>query len=328
MTAGHPDLPAPAALVPLLAAVIDYAGVFPPAALTLAEAVRTYAAHRRGPAAWMLGRFVVPAAHLDDLPAVAHAALADEPGSAGWRLSVTGRTFAEAMELVDAFTARPPGLAGRGGLTVDLVESPFDPSVLGWGERGSRVRPVVEVAVDGVDEDLLAAIARVGGVVKVRTGGLVPHAIPPVPALASLIARCAVVRVPLKATAGLHHPIRGEQALTYDPGAPRAAVHGFVNVLMAASLAWVGATAGDCPERIASRLAPVLAETDPAAFAFDDRAGRWRDVTLSAGELEQARSAFFLAFGSCSFDEPVAGLQALGWLRSGARGEGDDHRAR
>lgn len=42
----------------LLARIVDYAGLYPPASLALASAVRAYAAYRAGPAAWMLGRFV------------------------------------------------------------------------------------------------------------------------------------------------------------------------------------------------------------------------------------------------------------------------------
>ena len=42
--------------------LVDYAGLFPPAGLGMKEAVAEYARHRREPEAWMLGRFVVPAA--------------------------------------------------------------------------------------------------------------------------------------------------------------------------------------------------------------------------------------------------------------------------
>jgi len=55
----------------LLTQLIDYAGMFPPASLSLDEAVRKYEEYQRGPYAWMLGRFVVPlaqAAHVEHLP--------------------------------------------------------------------------------------------------------------------------------------------------------------------------------------------------------------------------------------------------------------------
>src|ERR1039458_1007223 len=54
-----------------------------------------------------------------------------------------------------------------------------------------------------------------GGFVKVRTGGLTPEAIPESEAVADFLCRAAARRLPFKATAGLHHPIRSLHPLTY-----------------------------------------------------------------------------------------------------------------
>jgi hypothetical protein len=53
----------------LLANLIDYAGLFPPAALTMQDAVRNYARYRDGEFAWALGKFVVPEARAKEVPA-------------------------------------------------------------------------------------------------------------------------------------------------------------------------------------------------------------------------------------------------------------------
>ena len=79
-------------------------------------------------------------------------------------------------------------------------------------------------------------------------------------------------------------------------------MHGFLNVFLAACFAWHG-------ER---DIEPILAETDPAAFRFDDRA-HWRDRSLDAEQVRE-RTNFAHAFGSCSFEEPVRDLEALGFL--------------
>lgn len=155
-----------------------------------------------------------------------------------------------------------------------------------------------EVPVQSLDE-----LRRAGCFAKIRTGGVKPEAIPPVEEVAAFIRACAERRLPFKATAGLHHPVRAPQALTYEPGAPRGVMHGFLNVFLAAALAWHG-------ER---DIEPVLAETDPSAFRFDERA-RWRDRTLDVAQIRDARTNFAHAFGSCSFGEPVRDLQALGLL--------------
>jgi len=52
----------------LLAHLIDYAGLFPPAALSMEQALANYARYREGEHAWMLGRFIVPAARAAEVP--------------------------------------------------------------------------------------------------------------------------------------------------------------------------------------------------------------------------------------------------------------------
>lgn len=52
----------------LLEHLIDYAGLFPPAALTMQDAVRNYARYREGEYAWALGRFIVPKERAHEVP--------------------------------------------------------------------------------------------------------------------------------------------------------------------------------------------------------------------------------------------------------------------
>ena len=51
---------------PLLRDLIDYAGLFPPASLSILQSVANYDAYARSKWNWMLGRFVVPIARLGD----------------------------------------------------------------------------------------------------------------------------------------------------------------------------------------------------------------------------------------------------------------------
>jgi hypothetical protein len=155
-----------------------------------------------------------------------------------------------------------------------------------------------EVPLDGLHE-----VKREGCFAKLRTGGVKPDAIPSISAVAAFIRACAERRLPFKATAGLHHPIRAEHPLTYEANAPCAVVHGFLNVFVAASFAWFGD----------KYIEPILAETDPAAFRFGEQAA-WRDRSLDAAQVRDARTHFAHAFGSCSFEEPLRDLQALGLL--------------
>jgi hypothetical protein len=149
----------------------------------------------------------------------------------------------------------------------------------------------------------LDLVQQAGCFAKLRTGGVRPDAIPSVPEVAAFIVACAERRLPFKATAGLHHPIRASHPLTYEANAPQAVMHGFLNVFLAAAFAWHGQR----------QIEPILAETDATAFHFDERA-RWRNWSLDAGQIQEARQRFAHSFGSCSFEEPIQGLESLGLL--------------
>ena len=139
-----------------------------------------------------------------------------------------------------------------------------------------------------------------------RTGGLTPDAFPAPGDLARWISRCAAARVPFKATAGLHHPLRSVQRCTYQPDSPTALMHGFVNVFLAAALLWHGGSE-------AAAIA-TLEEQSPGAFHFDDQCAAWHGHRLTTAQIREARERFAISFGSCSFEEPISDLQQLGWL--------------
>lgn len=150
---------------------------------------------------------------------------------------------------------------------------------------------------------MLDAVKGSGNFAKIRTGGLKPEAIPAPADVAAFILACADRKLPFKATAGLHHPIRSEQPLTYEANAPRAVMHGFINVLMAAAFAWHG-------ERY---IEPIIAEEDAKAFSFGEGAN-WRNRSLTNSQIKDARDHFVHSVGSCSFEEPVQDLKAMGLL--------------
>ncbi|HEV8435458.1 MAG TPA: hypothetical protein VGR95_18765 [Thermoanaerobaculia bacterium] len=233
----------------LLSGLIDYAGLFPPAALSMEEAVRNYGRYRDGEHAWMLGKFVVPEARAGELP----------------------EEFPKSV------------------LGVDEVKADA-------GFESIKPRTFVEIT----DVGLIPELASHGLHAKIRTGGITPEAIPHPDRVATFIRICAMHAVPFKATAGLHHPVRCMRALTYEANSQRATMHGFVNVFMAAAFPHDS-------ERI-------LAEEDPKAFRFEDDAAWWRDHAVTTEHLEAVRREFAISFGSCSFEEPIADLQELGWL--------------
>jgi hypothetical protein len=107
--------------------------------------------------------------------------------------------------------------------------------------------------------------------------------------------------VPFKATAGLHHPFRHVDSTT------GFVQHGFVNLVGAAVLA----SAHDLEADI---LENIVADQKSASFSLTPDGFSWRELRANEGEIREARSNLFTAYGSCSFAEPVEDLTALGIL--------------
>lgn len=249
----------------LLDGLIDYAGLFPPAALSMQDAVRNYARYREERFSRALGRFVVPLERVGEVPE-------EFPLSI---LGIDERQFGDASHEVKA--------ASR-----EEVEQ------LGAMANGRTV--YVEI----VDLGLLDTIARLGLRAKIRTGGVTADAFPTPEKIAAFIRAARAHRVAFKATAGLHHPLRCVRPLTYEPAAPTGTMHGFLNVFLAAAL----------PEEADE----VLQTSDPSEFGFDDEGVSWRGLRVTTDALAAMRREFAISFGSCSFEEPIDDLRALGWV--------------
>jgi hypothetical protein len=286
----------------LFEGLVDYAGLFPPAALAMDAAVAEYARWRLSPEGFMLGRFVAPAARLVELGRAAEAAL-PEPGAADpWRVSaLLGPDLAGDAARVVSWNVSH---AGRAAVDcVELKAATADEALAALAAAPPGLLAYVELLPSPDLEALLATLKRAGARAKLRTGGVVPEAIPDPARVARFIAACAAFGVAWKATAGLHHAVRAEQALTYEPDSLRAVMHGFLNVFAAAALAREGLTQGE--------LEAVLREDDPRAFRLDDDGLDWRGQRVSTASLMAVRKDFAASFGSCSFAEPAAELRAL-----------------
>lgn len=298
----------PPTLRTLLARLIDYAGLFPPAGLEMAAAVRNYADYRAGPDAWALGRLIVPAARLDEFEGAAAGLLPREQGADPWPLSVLGSGDAvHDAEAIFNFNERHAhATVGRAVIDTLEVRAADIPTL----ERLVRSAPAgvttyVEVPAED-PADLVAALAGVDGRAKIRTGGVTHDAFPASRDVARFIRACAEQAVPFKATAGLHHPVRGEYPLTYDASAERGTMFGYLNIILGGAFAETGLALDD--------LEALLEERDVRAFTFGDTGVQWRTHVVDAAALERVRTRVAIAVGSCSFTEPLDDLRAAGVL--------------
>ena len=277
----------------LLSGLIDYAGLFPPAARSMADAVANYAAYRDGADHWALGRFVVPISRLAEFEAAAAPHLHGAP----WRLAVLAQ--ASDHDEMLRFNARQAGRA-----VIDAVETKASTVVeIETMESLAIIGDVfVEIPVTGDPDGLLLAIYALRLRAKIRTGGVTADAAPAPADVVRFLSACVLHGVPFKATAGLHHPLRGEYPLTYAPDAPRGTMHGYLNVFLAALFLRHGMSESD--------TVALLEERDASAFSLADGV-RWRAHTLTVAQVADARARFAGSFGSCSFREPLDDLSAL-----------------
>ena len=292
----------------LLSRLIDYAGLFPPAGLAMLPAVTNYDSYLRSGYSWMLGRFIVPAGRLNEFEeALGQLPLAD---SKPWGLSALLGTDPDAdIARIVEFKALSSSSGNGGSAVVESVEvkaeSPADVA------RMATIIPrqlaaYFETPLAGHESECIDAIARCGRRAKVRTGGETADKFPDAARLVEFVRLCANAKVPFKATAGLHHPIRSVHRLTYQPDSPSGLMHGFLNVFLAAAFVKAG---------METRLAmELLEEQSAAALQFDSKGVVWREQRLPWPVIAAARQDFAVSFGSCSFTEPVDDLRSLGLL--------------
>jgi hypothetical protein len=290
------------ALRALLAGIVDYAGLFPPAALDMPAAVRNYASYRAEDAAWMLGRFVMPIGRLEEFD-TARSALGHTNDYPEWRISgLVGSDPVADIAIARAFNAAHVGLASVDSLEAKLPTAEAIAQAAAASAHGS-FSLYAEIPVDPDPAPLLEVIARAGINAKMRTGGLTAEAFPSPEHVVRFIRRCVEADVKFKATAGLHHPIRAEYPLTYDTGAPVGNMFGYLNVFLAAGFMKEGMRDED-----AIRL---LDETNALAFDVTSSGISWGEFRITAIQLRRIRAQVAVSFGSCSFREPVDELRTL-----------------
>lgn len=266
-------------------------------------AVESYSEHRNGSWSDLLGRFVVPVARLAEFADAAQSLL-PRAGVMPWQLSaIAGPESASDRPLIDAFNFR------RTGAKVAAVEAKAE-SPEQVAEIAASFPPDVEVWIElpatTEGRACLPEVARTGRGAKLRTGGVTAEAFPRAEAVVEFLIDCHALGVPAKATAGLHHPLTGVYPLTYEPGSPRAAMFGFVNLLLASTLIHSGGSATEAVD--------LLSDPEARHFGCSSEALTWKDRRFTRAQLSDTRDFLLRSFGSCSFNEPVEGLQTLGWL--------------
>jgi hypothetical protein len=295
----------------LLRDLIDYAGLFPPASLSMPRSVANYQEYSRSERRWILGRFIVPVARLAEFEDAFTRLPNPTSGENGanWRLSVLLGSDASAdVARIREFNLRMSKSTPSRTALIESVEMKV--ANARDIDRLSAIVPqelpaYFEFSLSSASE-CIPALSKSSRRAKIRTGGETADKFPASEGVVEFVRLCAANNVPFKATAGLHHPLRSVHRLTYQPESPLGMMHGFINLFLAAAFLRAGMNS-----KVAVQL---LEEQSPQAFHFDEDGVSWRDDRLSVREIAAVRQDFGISFGSCSFTEPIDDLRSLSLL--------------
>src|SRR4029077_8048262 len=226
---------AAASLRALLTRAIDYAGMFPPCSVELEPALKNQAEYVRAPDSWMLSAFVLPVAKFGDAARFVsqfdkhHPLRVSALGAKTENAAQFQTELGNAVEAIGSFQKAHVDLVSVGQLEMVL---PKDIDVAKLAQVAARladlkVQAYWETPAESAEQTiaLLARAKQPSFGYKLRTGGVTADAFPSSVQIARAILASTKHHVPMKFTAGLHHPIRQFRDEV------KTEMHGFLNVL-------------------------------------------------------------------------------------------------
>jgi hypothetical protein len=283
--------------------------MFPPCSLDLEPALKNQAGYVRSSEAWMLSAFVLSVSQFRP----AQALIGEFDPEHTLRVSALGPKTSDANAFAKALADTDAAIRRFSNYDVDLLSVvqlemalPADVDLAGLREARAILGNLPVFWEAGADraERTIAMIAELNSDFeaptfgfKLRTGGVTADAFPTSVQISRALVSPATQQVPIKFTAGLHHPIRMYRDEV------QTKMHGFLNVLGAAVLAaehkWD-----------VKQTSAMLDDEDAKSFHFEDQSFGWKEWKIDLKRLKDRRR-FVTTFGSCSFDEPREDLREL-----------------
>ena len=302
-----------ASLQHFLDKLIDYAGLFPPAKLEIQPSLKNYAEHIHSTDRWIMSQFIIPVSRLHAIPSDVM-----EKYSEVFPLSLSlispdicneidiATQILEKYENLTIFTGHESRISVlstfsqhlldihqlRKNQNLDFVSfyevEPSDNWVSQMNEAVSKI-------------SIFNAEYETNIGFKLRCGGVEAYMFPSAEDIAHAILACREAGVPMKFTAGLHHPVR------HYSESVKTKMYGFFNIFIGGMIAHKFSLGIDT-------IITALLDDNPENFTFDENGLSWKKYSISNFEIQKYRQESFISYGSCSFDEPREDLQKLGLL--------------
>ncbi len=313
--------------------LLDYAGLFPPATLSLENSLKNFAEYNHHNQKDWLGKFILPINKIDDTILLLNNQNIFSTLKNKAQLSIilsNSKTLSEYKNCAQNDLLSIKKLINQFGNTIDLQSFEIlPPNDIFNSENTNLLKNFLNYSTEVLFEfknktdfycelplseklnDYLTEIKKHNEninllkiSVKLRTGGVTPQQIPCPKDIAEAILLCAKHKIPLKATAGLHVPVPNENLQV------GAILHGFLNIFSCMLL---------CYDQILSykniinieEMKKIISSYSYKDFKFSEtglQIGETKDRFISNQNMTDLRKSYIKSFGTCSFLEPIEHL--------------------
>tara|TARA_B100001029_G_C15056631_1_gene454885 strand:+ start:462 stop:1379 length:918 start_codon:yes stop_codon:yes gene_type:complete len=294
-----------------LTELIDYAALFPPANLDLISALRKYRNYIEYENNWMFSKFIIPVNQLEfisesDMEYYNDFFLLD--------LSILSGDLSDDINKYKYFKNKFPNKVKFSGLETSIsnlnelqnylniinsiiIDEDLDIEVFIELPYGENWIEGMHNTIKTLFEFNKANKTNFG--YKLRCGGINADMFPSPIIVAKTILNCIENNVPMKFTAGLHHPFY------HFNNSVNTMMYGFFNIFISGMVA-------QKYKLDYKQIIKILTDGNNQNFIFNKDALNWKDYQITNEELRRFRMNQFISYGSCSFDEPIEDLINLG----------------
>lgn len=311
--------------------LFDYAGLFPPAKLSLQKALTKYINYRQGSYKNMLGNFILPASQCVNTVSFFHTFKTYfEPIPFSILLTTvktsvefesvfyhdlinleyllqnsSKRWFIASFEIffpLEFYEYDEKNLFGLLNMMLDRIslisnlQSSFDffcEMPLFEGQKRTRFLSYIKKYNSLYGNKIF---------IKLRTGGTTPESIPNTLLLSEVIHDLSKFLLPFKVTAGLHVPVPN---FNKDVNAK---MHGFLNVMLSSMLAYIKEISISSIEDILNNLNYEHLKAEDNALTILIPFDSTKKIILSLSKISEFRKKYFKGIGTCDFMEPIEHL--------------------
>ena len=226
-----------------LTKLIDYAGLFPPANLNLIPALKNYRTYIECEDHWIISQFIIP---VNELENISDSEMENFNNKFQLDLSILSGNLFDDIEKLKSFKCKYSNKIAFSGLEtrigkIEEFQELISSTNFTINNENLNLATFFELHYgDDWVENMQIAVKTISDFnknnqsnfgFKLRCGGIKADMFPEPTFVANAIIHCIKYDVPMKFTAGLHHPIRHHSS-EYD-----TEMHGFINMFCASTFA-------------------------------------------------------------------------------------------